>query len=126
MRNCNKKECKQQNPQNDSEFVKGSNRWCRACRIEYRQKYAKENKQYLKEYRKQHNLKPETKKKKSIISRKLTLLQYGLNEQNYNDLLNKQDFRCKICNKPHSSDKKLVVDHNHTTRKSKRITLQLL
>lgn len=43
---------------------------------------------------------------------------YGINEEIYNDLFNKQNGCCAICNKHQNElNRSLCIDHNHTTGK---------
>lgn len=44
------------------------------------------------------------------------LARYGLTATDYKSMLNEQDYRCRICGRPHGKDgKDLVVDHCHTS-----------
>lgn len=50
--------------------------------------------------------------RKSHLKRK-----YGITLEQYNQLLEKQDYCCAVCGKHETQEKKkLVVDHNHITR----------
>lgn len=51
------------------------------------------------------------KNKRRVVSR------YGLTLDQYNKLLEKQDYRCAICGVEHKEEKgkQLVIDHNHST-----------
>ncbi len=68
--------------------------------IEYHRKWKKKNKERLKTYRKNLGLK-----------------KYGITLEDFNQILEKQNYKCLICNK-HTLESKpygLVVDHNHKT-----------
>lgn len=57
------------------------------------------------------------KEKKRLIARERHLLKsYGITLDQYDELLQKQDYRCFICQKPETEfSKRLAVDHNHVT-----------
>lgn len=72
-------------------------------------------KAYLKAYHKEYGKKPEVIEHK----RDLTLRRvYGITLQDYNQLLQQQDYKCAICFTPQIElDRSLAVDHNHNTGK---------
>lgn len=74
----------------------GRHSWCKDCCNAY--------------YRinRKRNYSPEQKRRWQLSTR------YGINSQMVDDMRNKQDGRCAICNK---SAKSLVVDHCHDTGK---------
>ena len=47
---------------------------------------------------------------------------YGITEEIYNEMLDKQDYSCAICNQ--KSEKNLSVDHCHTTGKIRGLLCQ--
>ena len=81
--------------------------------IHKRQKlYRKQNGKKINEYGKKYRFKNKDKCKEYEIK------QYGLTIEDYNDLFNKQNGCCVICNKHQSQLKrKLFVDHDHKTGK---------
>ena len=74
---------------------------------EYSKKYYRKNKDEL------------SKKRKEYHDKNLTYLnKYGLSKDEYTEMLEKQDHKCKICNTPLKDLKaRLHVDHNHLTGK---------
>lgn len=60
---------------------------------------------------------PEQKEKKRLQARERNLLRlYGITLDQYEELLQKQDSRCFICQRHESEFKtRLAVDHNHVT-----------
>lgn len=82
----------------------GLNNRCIECTLEYNRERYKLKSEKLVQWQKNYQLKN---------GRKITLKQYGLTEETYNDLLVDQNYCCKICNK--KPDYNLYVDHNHET-----------
>ncbi len=56
------------------------------------------------------------KQRKDYLRNYHLIRNFGISEDQYNEILEKQDGKCKICNK-HPSVKKLAVDHCHKTGK---------
>lgn len=81
--------------------------YCQVCRVEYDRikRIDRKSKDFFKY---------STREK----DRKLRL-KYNINLADYLDLLDKQNYKCKICNKPHEEGKRtnLFVDHCHDTMK---------
>jgi len=51
-----------------------------------------------------------------LFNRKRTLSKYGITEQDYENLLKSQDFKCGVCEKHISKSKRSFgVDHDHET-----------
>lgn len=87
---------------------------------EYQKKYRETHKEKIKELQEKYNKQRRDERKKNPIKarqkdREKRLKRYGITEKEYNQILKKQDGRCSICKK--QQDKKLVVDHNHETKK---------
>src|SRR4051812_17333354 len=79
---------------------------------EYKKEYFQKNKVQIYE-----RIKSKPVNTKSIRNSWLKR-KYGLTESDYQLLLESQDFKCKICQRPHveaAARSKLVVDHNHKT-----------
>lgn len=71
--------------------------------------YYIKNKNSIQEYRQSHW---STSRNSQLI------YHYGITLKDYENMLEKQDYKCKICKKEQETLKKpLVVDHNHTTGK---------
>jgi arsenate reductase-like glutaredoxin family protein len=68
---------------------------------ESRKKYFQENKEYFRKY----NLK----------------WKYDLTTEQYNQLLNEQEYKCKVCNKLLGTGRNVHIDHDHTTGKVRSI-----
>lgn len=109
-RHCNK--CNQDKPKEEFIFMKADttsrNRWCKSCRSDY-----------LKEYRSrdtyQNNQRPRALKRLRVYNLQKN---YGLSEEEYNKLFNKQHGECAICGTEQKDLRhKLSVDHNHTSNK---------
>ena|ERR1700754_622458 len=79
--------------------------WCIQCRVIASRKWARDNpeKNRIKTYR--HRLK----------------YRYGLSQEQYDKMFTEQNGRCYICDGSSKLDKKLAVDHNHTTGKVRRL-----
>lgn len=111
----------------ESEFYKDQTRLaknklnghCKECRrlasVKYAQKNREKNKAYLKKYYTEN---------KQAYRRYLLLKKYGITENDYTNLLIKQNHRCAICQR-HESDcakgrhigPRLCVDHCHETKR---------
>lgn len=125
MKNCNRKNCKQENPQPLDSFYKqkgmgdGHRAECKSCKNNIKLKWARRNKKhwasYMRKFRKEH---PSSIKDKERKKNRVMRCRYGMNIGSYNNLLMSQDYKCLICFK-HTSElnKPLVVDHCHKTNK---------
>lgn len=84
---------------------------CKSCKSKQVYINAMENKdRTLKKNREWHN-----SNKKILKSRKLKC-KYGITLDEYNDILESQDYSCAICNTNHKEfSRMLAVDHCHTT-----------
>lgn len=91
----------------------GFHNYCKDCLSLYQEEFLSKNKQKIKERDKKrkriYNAKPEVKER----LKEKNLKQYGLSLDSYEEMLKKQDFKCKICNKQNKSV--LAVDHDHKT-----------
>lgn len=82
----------------------------------YKKEYDIKNKEKNKLYKKQYNLKNSIILKN--IAKKYQLKKYNLTLDEYNVLLKKQKYCCKICKRHNSLFKRaLAVDHCHKTNK---------
>lgn len=94
MKNCANKNCKEINPQPLNNFHKKFNKLksrCKSCRhLEYHDNKINQKNNHLKK-------------------------QFGVSLNFYNDLINKQNYKCEICgiDRKFSGKKGLVIDHNH-------------
>ena len=76
---------------------------------EYFKQYRIKNKERIKKYRDSNK-----KKQKEYDLKK----KYGITQEQYNELYNKQNGCCIVCKKPQSELKKILcIDHNHKTGK---------
>jgi hypothetical protein len=134
MKNCSTKNCQQQNPQPLSDFYKnhlrkdGLSSQCKSCKNNRQKIYHIENKTYISEKQRERYSKPENKQKKKerqekpenkIRKKELHLKRlYGLSLKEHNEMLVRQNYKCKICkiNEKDVGIKGLVVDHNHKTK----------
>ena len=117
---------------NDKRSKDGKQHHCKICHSNYYN--IPENKElrkkYLKEYYKNNHDMPEYKEKKNTYRKKYAmkpekkiadyktylLRTYGITLEQYNQMLEEQEGKCKICGKHHSESKKrMAVDHNHET-----------
>lgn len=99
---------------------------CKAC-----MKIYKSNNYYNNHERELEKLKIYREKNKEKLynyNRKVTLKQYSISIEIYNNLLIKQNGVCFICNNPpqgkHSNNKLLNVDHDHITGKVRGLLCQ--
>ena len=111
---------------------------CRKCRHnqkkrkyqkehpEYYNGYYQKNKEKIKERLKAYNQRPEVKAKAKIVSvkkgQRRKLKQYGMTQEDYDNLLLLQGSVCAICFKPETAYdprlkliKRLAIDHSHET-----------
>jgi Recombination endonuclease VII len=84
--------------------------------IEYQQKFKESHPEYGKKYTK--SLRGQE------IHRKHHLKNYGMDTNDYNDLLREQHGKCAICSKPPKGDRNLCIDHNHNTGKIRGLLCQ--
>jgi len=90
----------------DSKSKHGKANCCLECRRNEYSKYEAENKN------------KRTVEKKEQMWEHTLKSKYGINKEEYNTMLEEQDFSCKICNAHIAElDRKLYVDHCHTTGK---------
>lgn len=122
MKNCNNKDCTQQNPQPLDNFFKdrankadGHYGICKVCKTAktyaWREKNPKVYNGGAAQWRKDN---PDKQHAIEIKRR------YGLSLEDYNKMLMTQGMKCAICDTQHDSSKKrgrLYVDHCHTTGK---------
>ena len=84
----------------------------REARPEYDKEWAKANPDRIKAARSRwYKKNPEKVKEKQRLAR---FARHDLTEQEYNEMVCKQDNRCKLCGVKYD---KLVIDHNHETGK---------
>ena len=111
MKICNT--CKETKPLEEFSFankVKGTRKnKCKKCTKLYFQQYKESNHDAIKEKWRNASKKYHTTEKR----RNKTLRQYGLTEQLYNEMFDKQNGTCLLC----PSTATLVVDHCHKTGK---------
>lgn len=89
--------------------------YCKACSTIRHQKYYYENREELKRKIRENNKKPHVKMNKR---NKNLLVNYGITEDVYQDMLKNQKYSCAICGvNQESLTYKLYVDHCHTTKK---------
>jgi hypothetical protein len=74
---------------------------------EYDKKHRKSKKEYDKKYREKNKGDKKEYQKKYTLKRS-----YGISTDQYNDMMNKQNGKCSICNEPL---KKPNIDHEHQT-----------
>lgn len=80
---------------------------------EYRKQWYKDNKKKVVAQGKKRaaSLSKSTRKGYTLKSK------YNITIEDYNNLLERCDFKCQICQKPHTDTNVLAVDHCHTTKK---------
>ena len=99
----------------------------------YKQKWALNNPEHKKNYyeKNKETILRKMREKASTPEEKLKTKNnnlkrfYGINLNQYNEMLVRQNHKCEICgiDELESGKKGLFVDHNHVTRRSKGITL---
>jgi len=72
--------------------------------------YYKNNKESIKKYRQEKNIKEE-------VYRVKNLSKFGISIEEYQDIYDKQNGSCAICNNVCVTGRRLAVDHDHTTNK---------
>lgn len=102
-RKCYEKQLIDKNPEYKIRQLENSRRWSR------------ENPERKKEYDKKRREKVGNQTKKRFTSYLKT--KFNMSYEQYEDLTNSQNNKCKICGRPPSKNKKLHLDHCHTTGK---------
>lgn len=115
--------CKEIKNLDEFSFLKGGkfqrSAWCRKCHSIHSSKWNKEHPKRAKEnYNNWKANNPENKKKADHSSGRKWRLKstYGITENDFRSMFEKQNGRCKICNSDNNG-KRLHIDHNHTTGK---------
>ena len=77
----------------------------------FRKKWNEENRDKMVAYRKEYFVRNANRIRQAYLLRR-----FGITEEQYEELLNKQDGRCAVCLR-HQSDfsRRMAVDHNHKT-----------
>ncbi len=111
----------------NKERIKKHNTNRKEERKQYQKQYYNDKNIKLKEYQKQYRLNNKEKIKQYCMNnkelrkqqrRKINLKQYGITPKQYNEIFNKQEGKCAICDKHQNEFKRaLFVDHNHITNK---------
>lgn len=119
MKNCKNKQCVELNSQplenffNDKGFKSGKMAICKTCKQAKTYAWRKKNPAVYNALAVKWRDKNPDKQHATDIKRV-----YGLSIERYNEMLTKQECRCKICGKSHDSSIKrgrLYVDHCHET-----------
>lgn len=93
----------------------GLNAQCKKCIAIYNKIYISKNKDRYNENSKRWRDKNVLKARQSVKEWKLKI-NYGITQQEYNEIAEKQNWVCKICKRKSSEFKfALSVDHNHKT-----------
>jgi hypothetical protein len=105
----------------DKRSPDGKMRRCKQCMSSDYKKWYKDNPEKIavlrekdKEYRKEYYSDPKRREQYRIW---YIIREYNLSEEDYLKLLEKQNNKCKICNKPEKSGRNLAIDHCHKTNK---------
>lgn len=81
-------------------YNKRGDRHCKACRdIQTRENREKHSEKHI------------------VYQNRAKVKKYGITLEEYNTLLEKQNFVCAVCKNEYPSDKQLAVDHDHKTNK---------
>jgi hypothetical protein len=83
---------------------------------EYKRQYREKNKEKLDEYNKEFKEKNAEHLKeyqKNYYSSKQKYLRYGINREQYDSLLNKQNNKCSICGISFNNENEIRIDHDH-------------
>lgn len=117
MKICSNKECKETNPL----FSPGRAK-CRKCRDIDRRKNRdlkrEEWNAYMRQYNKEHI---HSKAYKRRHKNKWLRLRYGISLEIYETMHASQNGLCAICGKEPKSNRSLVVDHHHLTKKVREL-----
>lgn len=83
---------------------------------EYKRQYREKNKEKLDEYNKafkEKNAEHLKEYQKNYYSSKQKYLRYGINREQYDSLLNKQNNKCSICGISFNNENEIRIDHDH-------------
>lgn len=96
-----------------SEFNK-ANKVCKICRSIYAKKWAQKNPDKMKKYREKsyNNDNPKKRRSKSLKHR------YGINEEQYLNMIKIQNNKCAICKKEFGE---INIDHDHKSNKVREL-----
>lgn len=97
----------------------GLQRKCRTCNKIDCKKFQRNNPDYGKNYRATHpeNVIKANRKFKQKNPDYMLRYNYGISQEDYDRLYNKQNGACAICRGICSTGQKLSVDHDHSTKK---------
>jgi hypothetical protein len=101
---------------------------CKNCNKLRAKKYREDNREKIAEWQREYRKKPEYKRRKNALARQANKVKpdlrrnamlkymYGITLDQYNKILKDQDYRCAVCKKHESNEKRsLHVDHDHNT-----------
>tara|TARA_R110000765_G_scaffold372486_1_gene462905 strand:- start:2 stop:475 length:474 start_codon:yes stop_codon:yes gene_type:complete len=91
----------------------------------YHKKWKEQNKEHLAAYAKEYQEK--NKEQLADYKKEWNIKQYGLSLEDYNNMLDKQNHKCKICLTSFTTlnTKDIHIDHCHTTNKVRGILCRL-
>ena len=90
----------------------GKVNWCISCRNQYHKEYKRDIKNGKKKNKKIVYTDEERKRAWTSNAYKS---RYGITLENYEEMLEKQDFSCAICKIKENNGKRFDVDHDHRT-----------
>jgi hypothetical protein len=128
--------CKQYRPEADFRWNQPRNNWDRSCRecknVAYRRWYdgdAKDQKpdtpaDVERRARRAAYMREWSSRNRDKVRLKATLRSWGLTEEQYFGLFERQDHRCAVCRTPQRPDRALAIDHCHETGRIRGLCCQ--
>lgn len=116
MKRCTK--CLEDKPR--SEFYKnnsakdGLRPQCKSCTQSHNKRYYLENKGEMNEYSKRYYLKNKDRIGEDELAARRREDRYKMSSEQYQKLLEDQNYACAICGKANANGRKLYVDHDHS------------
>lgn len=99
----------------DKQHKDGLHTWCKACKSARRKTWGESNREHFNAYMRRYNAEhPKSVAFKKRASERVLKCRYGISREMKREMLALQNDACALCER---KDKRLVVDHEHSTGK---------